>query len=244
MHPMKNLFETEENCYKHLKLSAELLHDLPWHLILEVWSDEGLFTPDFTSKNPQSWANVCAHSATAAILANKLSSELLYLGYTLSAHDVTLSTILHDWNKKGEVEQLKISRDVESVKIFNQKSIEKISRIFGARIAQLALCTGDLGYDTFINGKFGCEELVVFYSDICTSGQHVVGYEERFRKLQEHFVPGCRYEHTEQYFQNRYGKSWLQSNLEVVYSLEDLFRSKGNHVGPELSCSLVPDWCL
>jgi hypothetical protein len=241
---MKNFFETEESCFKHLKLSAELLHDLPWQQILEVWAYGDLLTPDFSLKNPQSWSNVCAHSATAAILANKLTRELSHLGYQMSAHDVTLATLLHDWNKKGEVEQIKFSRDVKSVTIFNQKSIEKICRIFGSRIGQLALCTGDLGYDTFSNGKFGCEELVIFYSDICTSGQHVVGYEERFRKLQEHFRPGGRYEHTEQYFQNRYGKSWLQSNLEVVYSLEDLFRSKGKLVGPELSCSLVPDWCL
>jgi hypothetical protein len=241
---MKNFFEAEENCFKHLKQSAELLHDMPWELILEVWVECELLTPDFSSNRPQSWSNVCAHSATAAILASKLAQELSSLGYPLSAHDVTLAMLLHDSNKKLEVNQIKSSQDINLVSFFNQKSTEKICMIFGNRIADLTLCTGDLGYDKFIKGKFGCEELIVFYSDICTSDQHVVGYEERFTNLQKHFRPGGRYGHTEQYFQRCYGKSWMQCNLEVISSFEELFKSRGNAVGPKLSCCLVPEWCL
>lgn len=241
---MKNFFKAEESCFKHLKRSAEMLHEMPWELVVKIWTECELLTPDFSSNYPESWSNVCAHSATAAILASKLAHELLSLGYSLSTHDVTLAMLLHDSNKKLEMNQIKLSQDVNFVSIFNQKWTERIRSTFGDRIAELTLCTGDIGYEKFSNGKFSCEELIVFYSDICTSDQHVVGYEKRFAKLQEHFQSGGRYGHTEQYFQRRYGKSWMQCNLEVIFSFEELFKSKGNFVDSKLSCYLVPEWCL
>jgi hypothetical protein len=162
----------------------------------------------------------------------------------LSVYDATLATLLHDWNKRLEIEQIKSSRNILTVSKFNRTSNVKIKSSFGSRIASLSLCTGDLGYELFLEKSFGFEELVVFYSDFCTSGARVVGYEKRFESLGEHFQPGGRYEHTEQHFQNTYGKSWRQCNYEVISELEAIFASKGFPRTPEFSCSLVPDWCL
>ena len=241
---MIKYFETEEECFERLKRSAEFLHDMPWESVLRVWTEGGLLSPDFSGNQLQSWSNVCVHSATAAIVAHEIAKLLLSLGCSLSIYDTTLATLLHDWNKKLEVEQIKLSRDVLKVSEYNRSCGVKIDSLFGSRIASLSLCTGDLGYELFSKNSFSFEGFIVFYSDACTSGTHVVGYEKRFESLREQFQPGGRYEHTEQYFQSTYGKSWRQCNLEVISELESVFASKGYPQTPELTCSLVPDWCL
>jgi hypothetical protein len=241
---MINYFEAEEKNFGRLKLSAEFMPEMPWEAVIQLWTEGELLTPDFSGNNAQSWSNVCVHSATAAIVAHALAKSLLRLGFSLSCYDVTLAALLHDWNKKLEVEVIKKSRNIFIVSEFNQKSKEKIEKFFGSRVANLSLCSGDLGYDLFTKSSFGYEELIVFYSDASTSGAHVVGYEKRFESLRGHFQPGGRYAHTEDYFQNTYGKSWRQCNLEVISKLEAIFASKGFNQTPELTCSLVPDWCL
>ena len=241
---MINYFDAEEKVFRRLRLSAKFMPYMPWEAVIQLWTEGELLTPDFSGNNVQSWSNVCVHSATAAIVAHEVANLLLSLGCSLSSYDVTLATLLHDWNKKLEVEQIKSSRNIFTVSEFNQKSKEKIEELFGSRVANLSLCTGDLGYDLFTKSSFGHEELIVFYSDASTSGAHVVGYEKRFESLREHFQPGGRYAHTEQHFQSTYGKSWRQCNLEVISKLEAIFASKGFNQTPELTCSLVPDWCL
>jgi hypothetical protein len=241
---MFNYFEAEEKCFERLKRSAEFIPEMPWESVLRVWTEGGLLTPDLSGDNLQSWSNVCVHSATTAIVAHEVARLLLSFGCSLSSYDATLATLLHDWNKKLEVEQIKSSRNVFAVSEFNQTSNLKIESSFGRRIASLSLFTGDLGYESFLRNSFCFEELIVFYSDACTSGARVVGYEERFESLKEHFQPGGRYEHTEQHFQNTYGKGWRECNLEVISELEGILASKGVPKSPELTCSLVPDWCL
>ena len=241
---MINYFEIEEKRFERLKRSAEFIPEMPWESVLLVWAEGGLLSPDFSADKVQSWSNVCVHSATSAIVAHEMAELLLSLGCQLSSHDVTLATLLHDWNKRLELEQIKLSRNIFAVSDFNQRSSAKIEELFGSRIAALSLCTGDLGYELYVRKSFNLEGFIVFYSDACTSGANVVGYEKRFETLVEHFQSGGRYEHTERHFQSTYGKSWRQCNLEVISELEAVLTSKGYPPTPELTCSLVPDWCL
>ncbi|CAM8363997.1 hypothetical protein MCEMOHM34_00946 [Candidatus Methylopumilus universalis] len=240
---MKNYFNKQIMHYQRLEKIAETLPNVPWDEIVRVWIEGGLLSPDYSGDVLESWLNVCSHSATAALLASELGKLLNQLGYIVSETDVTVAMLLHDWNKKLEVAETKKSQNIPSISKFNQSASKKIAKIFTGKIANLTLCTGDIGYQTFVDKGLSLEEHIVFYADICTNGDRVVGYQNRFNEIYKHFVLGGRYAHTEQFFIDCYGKSWRDCNLEVINSFESFFLLKNYPVNSMLSQSLVPSWC-
>lgn len=237
-------FDTEARHFDRLRLAAEYMPFLPWDKVVQLWIEGGLLSLSSKIDGPESWSNVCVHSATASIVGYELSKLLGNGRFSVSVYEVSLALLVHDWNKKLEVDVIKSSRSVSAVSKFNLKNSHRVASLFGQRIANLSLCTGDLGYDRFSKHGFGLEEFIIFYADACTSGNRVVGYEQRFEALKADFHPRGKYGHTDFYFRKTYGKSWMDCNLEVVNQMEMLFKSSGLFVNSQKLRDLLPNWCF
>jgi hypothetical protein len=60
----------------------------------------------------------------------------------------------------------------------------------------------------------------MYYADMSVSGHTVVGPWARIKSLQESFLPGRKYSHTNAHYEKTFGKSWEAVTVAIIQYFE------------------------
>ncbi len=202
--------------------------DIDFARIVRAWDQGGLLEFEFNYGDlTRHWLNVVAHQAATGVLAHTLSAMIEEEDQLVK--EIVTATLVHDAFKRREQvanqRAKREGRDMEDsgheVESANESFLLELG--FNETVVNLARNTGDLGLRTILEGKSTLAQEIVFYADCCVSNYDIVGYKKRFDDLLPHYQPGGRYDHANEVFMKRYGKTHREVYDSVVLPIERKF---------------------
>lgn len=223
--------------------------------VVSAWALGGIFLPDrgamwdknWKVRNPtlRSWINVAAHMSVAALLGSKIAERTAgaLQEEGISVRDVTEALLVHDWNKRSEIQLLRRAKNVVDVIYrFDMRQNVRLRKWFSKRVLALIAVTGHGGVVTAEMRSLTLGEKIAFYSDLCTSGSTITTYARRIEDLQGRMRAGETYGRTEEYFQKEYEMSYREKHDLLLLPIESELARFCNYDGPqgELPLALTP----
>ncbi|TSC69453.1 MAG: hypothetical protein G01um101470_1048 [Parcubacteria group bacterium Gr01-1014_70] len=209
--------------------------------VFSAWEAGNLFLPEWKSgKLFGWWMNVAAHMSVSAVLGYQLSLCMKDMLETedITPEDIVEALLVHDWAKRLEAD---VRADgTESVMRDAEKHRQTLLQWFPKRIATLTTATGDSCVQIAEARALTLGEKIIFYSDYCTSGSHIVPFVRRLEEFLPHFAPGGRYEKAQAYFKERYGMSHNEKITQLLAPIEAEFIVLTGGAKKDFPVGLVP----
>lgn len=227
-------FHTIERAFCHLS-------DFDSDAVFATWEAGKLFLPAWKdSELCDWWVNVAAHMSVAAVLGYKLAlcmeDDLEKEG--LMPRDIAEALLVHDWAKRLEAD---VRADgAESVIHTVEKHKQILLQRFPKRIVALAVATGDNGVQITKARLMILGEKIIFYSDYCTSGSHIVTFQKRLEDWLPQFAEGGRYAQTNDYYQKHYGMSHHEKITQLLLPIQAEFIRRARCAKADFPKNLVP----